>query len=86
MDWLCFQEMGVGLAVFREGGEVTYSYLISLMDWRCFQEMGVGLAVFREGGEVTYYNLWLPARFPLLYVYVARKGDEEKLSASFMYY
>ncbi len=46
------------------------------MDWLCFQEMGVGLAVFREGGEVTYYNLWLPARFPLLYVYVARKGDE----------
>jgi hypothetical protein len=49
------------------------------MDWLCFQEMGVGLAVFREGGEVTYYNLWLPARFPLLYVYVARKGDEEKI-------
>jgi hypothetical protein len=22
--WLCFKEMGVGLAVFREGGEVTY--------------------------------------------------------------
>jgi hypothetical protein len=49
----------------------------------CFQEMGVGLAVFREGGEVTYYNLWLPARFPLLYVYVARKGDEEKSIASY---
>ncbi len=57
------------------------------MIWLCFQEMGVGLAVFREGGEVTYYNLWLPARFPLLYVYVARKGDgEKKLSTSFRYY
>ena len=38
--------------------------------------MGAGLAVFREGGEVTYYNLWLPARFPLLYVYVAREQIE----------
>ena len=37
--------------------------------------MGVGLALFLEGGEVTYHNLWLPGRFPLLFVYVARKGD-----------
>jgi hypothetical protein len=59
MDWLCFQEMGVGLAVYREGGVVTYSHLILVMDWLCFQEMGVGLAVFREVGEVTYSHLIL---------------------------
>lgn len=35
------------------------------------KEMGVGLAVFREGGEVTYHNLWLPARFPHLFLYIA---------------
>ena len=34
--------------------------------------MGAGLAVFHpETGEMMYYNLWLPARFPLLYAYVA---------------
>jgi len=36
------------------------------------KEMGAGLAVFHpETGEMMYYNLWLPARFPLLYAYVA---------------
>ena len=30
----------------------------------------MGLALFLEGGEVIYHNLWLPGRFPLLFVYV----------------
>jgi len=48
------------------------------------QEMGVGLAEFHEGGKVTYHNLWLPARFPLLFVYVAReRGNLEELKADF---
>jgi hypothetical protein len=36
------------------------------------KEMGAGLAVFHpDTGEMVYHNLWLPARFPLLYAYVA---------------
>eukprot|EP00088_Acartia_fossae_P068891 TRINITY_DN8847_c0_g1_i1.p1 TRINITY_DN8847_c0_g1~~TRINITY_DN8847_c0_g1_i1.p1 ORF type:complete len:374 (+),score=50.80 TRINITY_DN8847_c0_g1_i1:88-1209(+) len=36
------------------------------------KEMGAGLAVFKpETGSMVYHNLWLPARFPLLYTYVA---------------
>ena len=32
--------------------------------------MAVGLAVFSRSGEVVYTNLWVPARFPLLYLYL----------------
>ncbi|XP_023339559.1 cell division control protein 1 [Eurytemora carolleeae] len=35
------------------------------------QEMGVGLAVFSKSGDLVYSNLWVPARFPLLYLYLA---------------
>jgi hypothetical protein len=35
------------------------------------QEMGVGLAVFSREGELVYSNLWVPSRFPLLYLYLA---------------
>lgn len=34
------------------------------------KEMGLGLAVFSRSGEVAYYNLWVPSRFPLLYLYL----------------
>jgi len=34
------------------------------------KEMAVGLAVFSRSGEVVYTNLWVPARFPLLYLYL----------------
>jgi len=35
------------------------------------KEMGAGLAVFSRSGELVYTNLWVPARFPLLYLYLA---------------
>jgi len=36
------------------------------------KEMGAGLAVIHaDTGEIVYHNLWLPARFPLLYAYIA---------------
>jgi len=35
------------------------------------QDMGLGLAVVSREGEVFYSNLWLPARFTLLYTYLA---------------
>lgn len=34
------------------------------------QDMGLGLAVVSREGEVFYANLWLPARFTLLYSYL----------------
>jgi len=39
------------------------------------KEMALGLAKITfdkdDIGEITYFNLWLPSRFPLLYVYLA---------------
>ena len=36
------------------------------------KEMAIGIATIdQDVGEITYHNLWLPSRFPLLYLYLA---------------
>jgi len=52
-------------------GEV-HEFVIPTVSYRMgVSEMGVGLAVINEAGEVKYTTLWLPARFPLLFAYLA---------------